>query len=67
MGKNTDYYEGDLGDEQEKIPLGAMELSELIEQKIQSGTENKPKGWKKEVNGLIDEYNTRFGHVYKNV
>ena len=49
MGKNIDYYEGDLGDEQEKIPLGAMELSELIEQKIQSGTENKPKGWKKEV------------------
>ena len=67
MRKNIDYYEGDPGDEQEKIPLGAMELSELIEQKIQNGTENKPKGWKKEVNALIDEYNSKYGHVYKNV
>lgn len=67
MSKNIDYYEGDGGDEQEEVPLGAMELSELIEQKIEGGTEGKPAFWKKEVNKLIDEYNERFGHVYKRV
>lgn len=62
-----DYWEGDPGDEQEEIPLTAMELSEMIEQKLEGGTENKPKGWKKEVNSLIETYNTRYGHIYKKV
>lgn len=67
MRKNTDYWEGDPGDEEQNVPLGAIELSELIEQRLEGGTENKPKGWKKEVNSLIDEYNSRFGHTYKKV
>jgi len=64
MKKNIDYYEGDPGDEQEKIPLGAFELAELIEQRIES---KGNKGWKKEVNSLIDEYNERFGRTYARV
>lgn len=68
MNTKKDYWEGDPGDEQEKIPLTAFELSELIEQKIEGGTENKPKGWKKEVNDLIEEYNLKVGSkVYKRV
>lgn len=67
MKKNIDYYEGDPGDEQEEIPLTAIELSEMIEQKLEGGSGNKPKGWRKEVNKLIEEYNGKYGHVYKRV
>ena len=63
-----DYYEGDPGDEHEEIPLTASELSEMIEQKLEGGKENKPKGWKKEVNGLVEQYNKLVGkNIYKRV
>jgi len=68
MRKNIDYYEEDVT-EKEEVFQSASELSDLIEQKI----ENEPgKGklhviWKKEVNRLIDLYNTSFGHFYKHV
>ena len=65
MRKVIDYYEGDPGDEHEEIPLTASELSEMIEQKLEGGKGNKPKGWKKEVNSLIEEFNKRYGHIYK--
>lgn len=63
MKKNIDYWEGE-SDEKEKIPLSAFELSELIEQRIES---KGNKHWKKEVNSLIDEYNERFERTYKRV
>lgn len=68
MRKNIDYYEEDPI-EQEKVFETAMELQEFIEQKIA----NEPaKGklhsiWKKEVNELIDLYNTSYTHIYKHV
>lgn len=69
MRKNIDYWEGDPGDEQPDNlnNLGAMELAEMIEQRIESGNQSGAKGWKKEVNSLIDEYNTRFGKTFTRV
>lgn len=63
MKKNINYYEGEEGEE-EKIPLSAFELAELIDQRIEGDHEKKPKGWKKEINSLIFEYNERFGRTY---
>jgi len=70
MKRNIDYYEGNE-ENTDVIPnvTSAMELQELIEQKIS----NEPaKGklhaiWKREVNNLIDVYNTSYGHIYKYV
>lgn len=67
MSRNIDYYEGDGGDEQEGVHLGAMELIELIEQKLEGGSEGKPEYWRIEVNKLIEEYNERFGERYERV
>jgi len=68
MSKNIDYYEGDFGDEQgEEIPMSAIELADMIEQKLEGGEEGRPKYWKRDTNSLIDEYNRRFGHTYKRV
>lgn len=72
MKQNTkkDYYEED---DTEGVIVkeitSAIEMQELIEQKM----ENVPaKGklhsiWKKETNSMIEEYNTKFGHVYNHV
>lgn len=68
IDRKRDYYEGDLGDEQEeRVELGAMELAEMIEQKIALSPDGRPKYWKRETNKLIDEYNLRFGHTFKRV
>lgn len=64
MNKNTkiDKWEGTEEQEGEDILLSAIELSELIEQRLESKSKNK-----KEVNELIDEYNVRFGKTYRRV
>ena len=68
MRKNIDYYEENPV-EKEKIFETAMELQEFIEQRIV----NEPaKGklhsiWKKEINELIDLYNSSYTHIYKHV
>lgn len=70
MSKNTnkDYYEDEIH-ETELILQSAIEMQELIEQKL----ENEPaKGklhviWKRETNNLIDSYNNNYGHVYNHV
>ena len=68
MRKNIDYYEED-GVEKEQVFETSMELIDFIEQKIA----NEPaKGklhsiWKKEVNELIDLYNSSYTHIYKHV
>lgn len=62
--RKKDYWEGEDDNSKEEIPLTAMELSEMIEQKIENGKKDNIKGWKKAVNSMIDEYNDRFGHTY---
>lgn len=69
MRKNTsrDAYE-DVEESIDTVSMGAVELSEFIENKL----DNKPRGrtssiFKKEVNSLIDEYNRRYGKTYSRI
>lgn len=70
MNRNTDldYYEEEVN-ETEEIIVSAMELAEIIDEKL----ENRPKCetllkvWLTETNKLIDQYNTDFGHIYARV
>lgn len=51
------------GDEEEadRVEMGAMEMGELIEQRIEQGAN------KKETNRLIDEFNSKFSRIYNHV
>lgn len=67
LNTNRDYWEDEI-EETEKVVLSAIEMQEMIEQKM----ENRPTGgllrvWKKEVNNMVDEYNISFGKIYKHV
>jgi len=70
MKANTkkDYWEDEI-ESREEVIYSAMELADLIEEKV----ENAPgKGklhviWKKETNKMIETYNNSFGHIYKKV
>ena len=71
MNKNTDkdYWEGEVL-ETEKVITSALEMQEIVEQKIENRPEEKTKvfrEWKRETNKLIDEYNNSFGKVYNHV
>lgn len=67
MKKNIDYWEEDVN-VQEKVELSAWELSELIDQRLENRPRGKPsKSWKNELNGLIDEYNHKYGKSYTRV
>lgn len=67
MKKNIDYWEEGGEDEESPISLSALELSEFIEQRLENRPSTITKLWKREVNELIDEYNNKFGRVYKRV
>jgi hypothetical protein len=49
--------------------IGVMELSDMIENMIEnkpsSRDEDRRKLWKRNINKLIDEINSKFGKLYK--
>ncbi len=62
MKKNIDYYEEEDAPI-ETIHMGAVEFSELIEQRL-NVKGRKSKQTIKEINNLIDEYNSKWGKTY---
>jgi len=66
MKKSIEYN----GDEEEEeivtIHMGAVEFSELIEQRI-NVPGRKSKKTIKEINSLIDEFNSKFGKLYARI
>lgn len=62
MKQNIDYYEGDETPV-EKVEMNAVELSELIEERI-NVVGRKSKATIKEINSLIDKYNADYGKTY---
>lgn len=62
MKKSIDNYE-EIDDQVEEIIMSALELADFIEERI-AVRGRKSKANIKEINGLIDEYNNRFGHTY---
>lgn len=65
MKQSIDYYEGEEAPE-EKVEMNALELSELIEERI-NVVGRKSKATIKEINSLIDEYNTKYGKIFKHI
>lgn len=68
MSRNTnkDYYEDQI-EETEKVIMSAIDMQEMIDQKL----ENEPqkgtishRGWKKDINSLMVEYNSTYGKIY---
>lgn len=53
--------EEDEDEEADRVEMGAMEMGELIEQRIEQGAN------KKETNRLIDEFNSKFSRIYNHV
>lgn len=53
--------EEDEDEEADRVEMGAMEMGELIEQRIEQGKD------KKETNRLIDEFNSKFSRIYNHV
>lgn len=65
MNRNIDYYEGEGEEKERGAELSAMELVEMIEERLERG--NHTDASREETNNLIDEYIRRFGHGYKRV
>lgn len=65
MNKNIDYWEDEEEEREEKSELSAMELTEMIEERLEKGSHTDAS--RKETNDLIDEYVRRFGHGYKRI
>ena len=67
---NIDYYEDEEVEPHDEVVQGALELSDIIEEKLsvrpKKGTASF-RLWKNEVNKLITSYNEKFGKVYTHV
>ena len=59
---NIDYFEEE-DYPKERVEMNALELSDLIENKIENRG-RMTKQLKKELNELIDEYNSKWGKNY---
>lgn len=68
---NLDEYDEYIEGSPEYVPSGAVEHSEIVESLINnkpdSRNQDNLKKWKKKVNKTIDEFNKRWGSLYKKV
>lgn len=65
MKRNTNV---DMDEESkpEIIEMNAVELSDLIEFKLENKGKGRPSAtFKKELNIMIDEFNRKFGKIYQ--